>query len=121
MKNIDFKEFELKVSDILPILSKDELALVEDRILAEIQNRHKDPDTFEDLKSTREKILEIEHKVLSKLENKKYKPLKKEGKQCSICSGYESDVELLFSLGKEYHVCSKCVLLIKEIIDEKDE
>ena len=114
MMNIDFTEFDLKIGEVFPSLRPSELNAIKNRIETEIKNRRDNPDVF---KKTRERIREIERKALTKLAGEKYIPLKKFGSQCSICSSFASDIQLLIGLGNSYNICSECVILIKEVID----
>jgi len=118
MENIDFTDLEANARVILPEVVDIDLHSIEKWILKELQQIEINPEISQQFQKVRKRIRDIEHKALTKLGKKEDGPLKYEGAECSFCSGFESDVELMVRLSKKHNICNECVVLIREVIEE---
>ena len=66
--------------------------------------------------ATRKAIREIERKALARIGEPVPQP-SEQGRQCTLCGQYESDVRVIF-LGDRQAICAECTVLVKEIVDE---
>jgi hypothetical protein len=121
MENIDFTDLEQKAEDIFADIDGVDLNKIKNRISETIHLFERNPDLFQHQQKVRNRIREIERKSLSKLGEKDYIPPRREGSKCSLCSIYESDVGVMVHLGQGYNICRECVVLIKDVIEERGE
>lgn len=116
----DFKDFDKKIDLILKDITDLDKEALKHRIGQELDTYESKPELYEAFRVTRDRIRTIERKALKKLG--KNVPTKMEkGKRCSLCPEYESDVDVMIYIGHKHNVCSKCILLIKDVIDEVDK
>lgn len=114
---LSFTDFENKIEEIIPNIDSDKKAAIKKRIEVEIETLVENPKIYKQFIKVRERIRAIEIKALKRLRNAKV-PLLSTGSVCTLCSGYESDVKIMINISSEHNICNKCILLIKDIIDE---
>ena len=66
--------------------------------------------------ATGKRIREIERKALART-GKPVPPRLEQGRQCTLCGNFESDVRVV-PLGEKHAICAECIVLVKQIVDE---
>jgi hypothetical protein len=118
MVDRDFGIFDRVIGEILAGLDDADREALKRRINMELDRCESEGGSELHRKSIeiRERIRAIERKALARLGDRVVQP-KQEGRRCSLCGQYESDV-VLVPLGEPHAVCGECIALAKEIVDE---
>jgi hypothetical protein len=118
MAKCDFNVFDRTVGEILGDLDDADRDALKHRINFEIEQYEAQAGSVvhHEFIATRKRIREIERKALARMGERVSEPTE-QGKQCTLCARYESDVRLV-TLGEAHAVCAECIVLVKEIVDE---
>ena len=118
MSNRDFSIFDRTVGDIIKDIDEADRDAVKRRIDVELDRDESEAGSVVRQMSiaTRKRIRDIERKALARLGRPVAQP-SEQGRQCTLCAQYESDVRLV-ALGNSHAVCAECIVLVKEIVDE---
>ena len=118
MADCDFTIFDQALGEIIDGIDDTDRGAVKRRINLELDQIESEVGSVLHRMSmeTRVRIRAIERKALARL-GERVTPLLEQGRQCTLCGQYESDVRVI-SLGNVHAVCAECINLVKEIVDE---
>lgn len=118
MLSRDFSIFDRTVGDIIQDIDDADRDAIKRRINLELDRYESEADSVVHQLSIamRKRIRDIERKALARLGGRAAQP-SAQGRQCTLCAQYESDVRLV-ALGETHAVCAECIVLVKQIVDE---
>ena len=114
---IDWSEFDKRMSCGIPLVTNENFDSVKARILQELETYSANPEIKSQFVKVKTRLRHIEQKALRKLGVSTTEP-RYEGCICFLCGEFQSDVEFIIGLNESMHICSACIGLVNELVED---